>query len=153
MNELDFIDALSARAERAVAAKEFLGKLKTAGPLKEATRFLPKLTPTQIAVGLTGAAVTGGLAYQAFKPGPGGTPSEDQKFMAGLARSNEAIKDQAERDNRPLTYREDITDKITSIGPRTADVFARHPVKGALVFAPQGAVAALTMLRMVKALR
>ena len=142
MNELDFIDALGDKGtKRASAAREFLGKLKEAG-------FGP-----EIAAGLAGAGLLSGIGYAAMKPGKGGSSSKEQRSAIALIASNEAAKDQAERDNRPLTFREDVTDAIAPSSKRLADVMARHPVKAALLLAPQGALAGFGALRLLKALK
>jgi hypothetical protein len=136
MDELDFIDALSDRSsERSSAAKTFLGKLKTSGIDKK-----------QVGAALAGAGILGGMAYASMKPGRSGKSSE-QNVTQRVVASNEAMKDQAERDNRPLTFAEDIMTIGGSSAKRLADVFARHPARGAVMVAPFGALAGLMLLK------
>lgn len=142
MNELDFIEALSEKTER--RAQELMSKLKTSG-----VKDLVAKHGRQIGAGLAGAGALTGLAYSAFKPGKGGKSSAEQKLTSMAVASNEAMKDQAERDGRPLTFREDFTDAVVPATKRVADTMARHPVKGSLLFAPVGAVAGLRILKML----
>lgn len=137
MNELDFIEAL---------------REKTAGPGEIASTIatLAAKHRSEIAAGVAGAGILGGMAYSSMKPGRGGKPSAEQKVTSALIASNEAKKDQAERDNRPVSFREDLTDAVAPASKRVADIFARHPVKGALLVAPFGALAGLRILKALK---
>lgn len=137
MNELDFIEALQ---EKTAGAKEIAtGIANTVARHKH-----------ELAAGAAGAGLLSGMAYTSMRPGRGGKPSAEQKMTAAFAASNEAMKDQAERDNRPLTFREDVTDAVAPASKRMADVLARHPVKGALLLAPAGALAGLRILKALK---
>lgn len=137
MNELDFIEALQ---EKSAGAREVASGLSK----------LVAQHKAELAAGVAGAGILTGMAYSSMKPGRGGKPSVEQKVTGALAASTEALKDQAERDNRPLTFREDMTDAIAPASKRMADVLARHPVKGALLVAPAGALAGLRILKALK---
>lgn len=156
MNELDFIEALSDRdSKRATAAREFLGKMKTAGLVDHlrnaatAAQGFVKEHPQEIGAALLGAGALTGAQYLRNRSS-NGKPSADQKMMGALLASTEAMKDQAERDNRPLSFREDITAAVTPAAKNVADVMARHPVKGAVLIAPVGALAGLRILKALK---
>jgi hypothetical protein len=156
MNELDFIDALSDRdSKRATAAREFLGKLKTSGVVDSIKQFgkvtkdFAQRNAPQIGAGLAGAGVVSGATYLRSLS-KGGKPSSDQQMTSALLASSEARKDQAERDHRPISFREDMTDAIYPSAKNIADVFARHPVRGALMVAPAGALAGLAILKALK---
>lgn len=134
MNELDFISALRGPS----------GKEKTAGLLDTLKNKAP-----QIGAGLAGAGVLTGAQYLMNKKN-GNQASSAQKAGLALLTSSEAVKDQAERDNRPLTFREDITSATAPSIKNLGDVLARHPVKGALLVAPAGALAGLRILKALK---
>jgi len=137
MNELDFIEALQ---EKNAGAREIAAGIAKAVSARK----------HEIAAGVAGAGLLTGMAYSSMKPGSGGKPSVEQKVTGAFAASAEARKDQAERDNRPLSFREDVTDAVAPASKRMADVLARHPVKGALTVAPFGAVAGLRILKALK---
>jgi len=138
MNELDFIKALSDR-EKVAGIKEMASS---------AMQFAKRKAP-EIGAGLLGAGLVGGFTYQRSK-GVGGKPSPDQQLTSALLASSEARKDQAERDHRPVSFREDLTDAIMPSAKNIADVFARHPVRGAVMIAPTGALAGLAILKALK---
>jgi len=135
MNELDFIEALSNR-EKTSGVKEMASS---------AIQYAKGKAP-EIGAGLLGAGILGGYTYHQSKS-VGGKPSRDQQLTSALLASSEARKDQAERDHRPISFREDMTDAIAPSAKNIADVFARHPVRGSVMIAPAGALAGLGILR------
>lgn len=138
MNELDFIDALSGR-EKTSGIKEMASS---------AIQYAKGKAP-EIGAGLLGAGLLGGYSYHRSRSAAG-KPSLDQNLTSALLASSEARKDQAERDHRPISFREDMTDAIAPSAKNIADVFARHPVRGSVMVAPAGALAGLAILRALK---
>ena len=149
MNELDFIEALSDKGSS--DSRELLGKLKTSGLQELASTALGagKQYAPEIAAAATGAGAAA-LGQYLMNKSKGGKKSPEQRASAVIATSAEAMKDQAERDNRPLNFREDLTSAVAPASKNVADVLARHPVKGALLVAPFGAYAGLRILKALK---
>ena len=145
MDDFDFLNALTDKEfKRKAVAEEVFGKQKTSGIMD-----LVKGKAPEIGAALAGAGLASGAQYLMNRKPPGGKSVEQRAATAFLA-SSEAVKDQAERDNRPLTFREDMTDAIAPSSKRMADVLARHPVKGAVLVAPVGALAGLRILKALK---
>lgn len=138
MNELDFINALSDK-EKTAGAKEYANSLMA---------VLKSRSP-EIAAGAVGAAGATGLQYL-MNRSVRGQPSTEQRAATALLTSVEAAKDQAERDNRPLTFKDDFLAAGAKSAKNWADVFQKHPGKGALLVAPAGAYIGLRVLKALK---
>jgi len=152
MNELDFIDALSDRdTRRDAAAREFLGKLKTSGLQETAAQTLGwmKGHVPEIGAATAGAVLLTGGQYL-MNRSKNGKPSVEQRSARALLASSEAAKDAAERDNRPLTFKEDFMAAGARSAKEWSDAFERHPGRGALKVAPVGAVMGLGGLALLK---
>jgi hypothetical protein len=151
MNELDFIEALTDETPSGSDARELLGKLKTAGvrEIAQSALGMAKQYAPEIAAGTAGAGLLTAGQYLSNR-GRNGKKSPEQRAATVFATSAEAMKDQAERDNRPLNFREDLTAAVAPASKNIADVLARHPMKGALLVAPVGAYAGLRILKALK---
>lgn len=145
MDDFDFLNALTDKDfKRKAVSEEVFGKQKMSSLMDVLKGRAP-----EIGAAVAGAGLATGAQYLMNRKPPGGRSAQQRAASAFLA-STEAVKDQAERDNRPLTFREDMTDAMAPSSKRMADVLAKHPVKGAVLVAPVGALAGLRILKALK---
>lgn len=134
MNELDFIEALSDRDLTKVAG--LVDSLKSKSP--------------EILAALVGAGVLGSGVYLSSRIGSGGKLSAEQRAARTSVEATKSMERRAKEDKRPLSFSESLLSASSKSLPGYADALTAHPVKGALLFAPAGALAGLQILKALK---
>jgi hypothetical protein len=137
MGEFKLIEMLADRdIKRKVAAREFLGRIKTAA-IKDLASTLLKTHGDHLAAGLGGAAVAVGTQYILNRERDG-KPSLQQVFSQRNLSDALARKAEAKREHRPMTFNEEVSVATTPALANLSDVMAKHPARGALSAIPVG---------------
>lgn len=142
MSDIKFRKALSNQIPTA-EAQEFLGHLKSAGVKDVAAKGMDVLSKnkTTLLGAAIGTAVASALQYQANKPKADGSPSTQRRMAEGqLAAIEKHHGDMAAKGQEP-GFADEMSHARAKGSAEVSKVMEKHPVRGALMAAPVGAMA------------
>jgi hypothetical protein len=119
--------------------KKRLEKKAASGELIQHTAQFLKSHSKEIAGALVGAALAGGAQYMANKPGKDGKKSLQQKL------GDESVK--ATKDSKSFSGQ--VAHASAKAVKEVSDLFAKHPVKGALTMIPTGAAGGVAVAKLL----
>jgi hypothetical protein len=141
VDESEFLDSLVGEGFSKEAGAEFLEKLKTAGPLQTASKFVRSHAP-EIAGAILGGALLGGASYLNNKPKKDGGPSNEQRLAKKLNDKSESTNQEG--------FTSGAAGASAKFYKNLTDVFAKHPGKAALVAVPVGASLGVSIAKKLK---
>lgn len=142
MSDIKFRKALSTQIPTA-EAQEFLGHLKSAGVKEVAAKGMDVLSKNKSTLlgAAIGTAVASALQYQANKPKADGSPSTQRRMAEGqLAAIEKHHGDMAAKGQEP-GFADEMSHARAKGSAEVSKVMEKHPVRGALMAAPVGAMA------------